>query len=56
MDLPSLMDNAGALPHKALGQAGACPQLHSPSNNEGMLFLAGMKEKDREAFTKALLA
>jgi hypothetical protein len=50
MDLPSLMDNAGALPHKALGQAGACPQLHSPSNNEGMLFLAGMKEKDREAF------
>jgi len=34
MDLPCLMDNAGALPHKALGHAALAHNSTSPSNSK----------------------
>jgi hypothetical protein len=37
-----------ALTTRRLDNAARYPQLHSPSNNEGILFLEGMKEKKRE--------
>jgi hypothetical protein len=37
-----------ALSTRRLDNAARYPQLHSPSSNEGILFLAGMKENDRE--------
>jgi hypothetical protein len=34
--------------HQALGQAALAHNSDSPNSNEGILFLAGMKEKSRE--------
>ena len=48
MDLPRLMDSL-RLPTRRLDNAARYPQLHSPNNNEGIIFLAGMKEKNRVA-------
>ena len=48
LDLPHLLDNPTGLTTRRLDNAARYPQLHSPSSNEGILFLAGMKEKNRE--------
>jgi hypothetical protein len=47
MDLPHLWTTL-RVDHGRLDNAARYPQLHSPSNNEGILFLEGMKEKKRE--------
>jgi len=49
VDLPRLLDNASHGP-QALGQGALAHNSTSPNSQEGILFLTGMKEKNRVAF------
>jgi hypothetical protein len=40
-------DGQRIVDHRRLDNAARYPQLHSPNSNEGIFYLAGMKEKHR---------